>query len=604
MRKPKPQPSASAKEDTRPPFASPLRHKIARASSFDSREHWWNFVDIWEERRGLRRAAYASVATLVVIGSVWMWVYPWWTKRNTFRMARQWIEAGRLQNASEIIQQALVNDPENPEGWRFAAEIARRRQNKSGAVGYSRRAASLAPDRPELTVEWASDALLADQPEDAEKALATLGPADIAASAPAQRILGEIARRRFQLTAARDYFLAALHLDGPLAINEIPLGTVLINSTADAERQRGLGLLKKYAVDLEWGTNAMRTLLSDALAHDDRPAMVEWAERLRAHPRCTLGDVPNCLFALFRADATRFKSVLATLEQKHAVNADQVALLLDWLNQIGHPAESVRWALSLPPALTKKPPVIVTVAEAMRRTADWPALNTWIADGDWSHDVEFIRLAYAMLASRHLGDTVRTDQLWRTLQSGAQNNGVRALFTSNLLYSWGWQKESLDLLWSAAEQSGVSLQALGALARHYQLQRDSVGQYQVFRRLYSLRSQDPDIANNYAFFATLTGNDLNTARKIAEEIYTTSPANSVYRATYAFVLFTQNRTTESLALIEPVAAQWHTSPAVAFAYGLALAGKNRKIEARPILDSIEPATLTLQEVALIKTALN
>ncbi len=604
MRKPKPQPPASSNEDTRPPFASPLQHKISRVSSFDFREHWWNFVDTWEERRRLRRVVYATVATIVIVSATCLWAYPWWTKRNTFRMARQWIEAGRLQNASEVIQQALVNDPENPEGWRFAAEIARRRQNKPGAMGYSRRAASLAPDRPELVVEWASDALLADLPEDAEKALVTLDASDVATSAQAQRILGEIARRRFQLTAARDYFLAALTLDGPVAINEVPLGTVLINSTNAAERERGLALLKKYAVDLEWGANAMRTLLSDALAHDDRPAMVEWAERLRAHPRCTLGDVPNCLFALSRADSTRFAAVLATLEKKHAVNADQVALLLDWLNQIGHPAESVRWALSLPSALTKKPPVIVTVAEAMRRTADWSALNAWIADGDWSHDVEFIRLAYAMLASRQLGDTVRTDQLWRTLQSGAENNGVRALFTSNLLYSWGWHTESLKLLWSAADQSGVSLQALGALARHYQLQRDSAGQYQVFRRLYSLRSQDADIANNYAFFATLTGNDLNLARKIAEENHTNSPANSIYRATYAFVLFTQNRATESLTLIEPVAAQWHSSPAVAFAYGLALAGKNRKTEARPILDSIEPTSLTLQEVTLIKAALN
>lgn len=604
MRKPKPKTSADSERDTRPPFASPMRQKLSRLSSFEFREHWWNVVDAWEERRGLRRATYATLATLVVIGSVWMWAYPWWTRRNTFLMARQWIEAGRLQNASEVIQQALADDPENPEGWRFAAEVARRRQNKLGAMGYSRRAAAFASDRPELTVEWASDALTADLPEEAEKALATLDQAALAASSPAQRILGEIARRHFQLTAARDYFLTALHLDGPLAIDEVPLGTVLINSTDPAERQRGLALLTKHAVDLEWGANAMRTLLSDALARDDHPAMIEWAERLRAHPRCTLGDIPNCLLALARADAGRFATVLTALEKKHAVNGDQITLLLDWLNQIGRPGEAVRWALSLPPALTKKPPVIVTVAEVMRRTADWSALNTWVGDGDWSHDVEFIRLAYATLASRQLGDTVRSDQLWRTLQGAAQNNGVRALFTANLLYSWDWQAESLALFWSAADQPGVSLQALGALARHYQLQRDADGEYQAFRRLYSLRPQDPDIANNYAFFSALTGTDLNIARKIAEDNYRAFPGNSIYRATYAFILFSQDRTTESLALIEPVAAEWHSSPAVAFAYGLALAGKNRKIEARPILDSINPATLTTQEVALLKTSLS
>ncbi|MBC7365905.1 MAG: hypothetical protein H7343_03675 [Undibacterium sp.] len=604
MRKPKPKIPESTEADTRPPFAGPLRQRVSRLTAFDFREQWWNVVDAWEERRRLRRAVYTTIATLVVIGATWTWVYPRWTKRNTFRMARQWIEAGRLQNASEVIQQALVNDPENPEGWRFAAELARRRQNKLGAMGYSRRAASLAPEHPEFTVEWASDALIAELPEDAEKALATLSPSDLTASSHAQRIRGEIARRRFQLTAARDHFEAALKLDGPLAIDEVPLGTILINSNEPTERQRGLTLLGQRAVDLEWGANAMRTLLSDALAHDDHFAMVDWAERLRAHPRCTLGDVPNCLLALSRADAPRFDALLETLKKKHAGNGDQIALLLDWLNQIGRPAEAARWALSLPPALTKKPPVIVTVAETLRRTADWPALNTWLEEGNWGQDVEFIRLAYAMLARRQLGDTVRTDQLWRTLQGAAQTNGVRALFTANLLYSWGWQTESLALLWNAADQPGVALQALGAIARHYQFHRDAAGQYQAFRRLYSLRSQDRDISNNYAFFAALAGTDAGIARKIAEENHAAFPANATYRATYAFVLLAQDRAVESLALITPVAAESSTSPAIAFAYGLALAGNARKVEARPILDSLAPATLTFEEIALIKKSLD
>jgi predicted Zn-dependent protease len=604
MRKPKNQPSQSPGEDTRPPFASPIQQKMSRLSSFDSREHWWNFIDTWEERRGLRRATYAVLATIIIASVTSLWIYPWWTKRNTFSMARQWIEAGRLQNASEVIQQALVNDPENPEGWHFAAELARRRHNKSGAMGYSRRAAALAPDRPELTVEWASDCLIADQPEEAEKALATLSASEVAASPQAQRILGEIARRRFQLTAARDYFSAALRIDGPLAIDEVPLGTILLNSRDSAERQRGLTLLTQHAADLEWGANAMRTLLSDATARDDHPAMIEWAERLRAHPRCTLGDVPNCLLALSRADASRFATVLDILEKKHANNSDQITLLLDWLSQIGRPNEGMRWALSLPSTLTKKPPVIVAVAEAMRRTASWSSLKAWLGDGDWNNDVEFIRLAYAMLANRQLGDTALADQFWRTLQDSAQNNGVRALFAANLLYSWGWETESIALLWSAADQPGVGLQALGTLARHYQVKRDAAGQYQVFRRLYSLRAQDPDLANNYAFFAALADTELSAAKKVAEENYTTAPTNSNYRATYSFVLLAQDRPRDALALIEPVATQWRTSPAVAFAYGLALARNGKKNEARPILNSLSPESLTLQEVALIKASLN
>jgi predicted Zn-dependent protease len=596
--------SSSDNDDTRPPFAGAMQQRLDRASAFDVREHWWRFIDTWEERRSLRLACYGAAGLLLLSGAVWFWAYPAWTKRNAFSMARQWIQADRLQNAGRVVQQILADYPENPDGWRLAAELARRRQNKLGAAGYSRRATTLAPDRPELTAEAAADALVADAPEDAEKILAALNPADLASSAPAQRVLGEIARRRFQLTAARDHFEAALRLDGPAAINEVPLGLILLQSREIAERQRGLALLRKWSDHPTWGANALRQLLSDALARDDRATLADLANRLRAHPRCTLGDVPNCLLALARAEPAQFAAVLATLEKNHAAKGDQAALLLDWLNQIGQPAEAVRWARTLPSALTQKPPVIVTVAEALRRTSDWTALAAWVETGEWTNDVEFLRLVYAIQAHRQLGDVVRAEELWRTLKTSAENNGVRALFAANIIYTWGWTTESLALLWSAADQPGVSAEALATLARHYQVQNDAGGQYRAFRRLHSLRPQDAAITNNYIFFAALTGQDSTAARNLAQEIHTAERSNATYRATYAFVLLMQDRAAEALTLLRPVAATWKQSPAVAFAYGLALAANNRKADARPILTSLDSATLTPEEVALVKTALN
>jgi len=138
------------------------------------------------------------------------------------------------------------------------------------------------------------------------------------------------------------------------------------------------------------------------------PPLQTWPTCLRAHPRCTLGDVPNCLLALSLA-APPNRLVLATLETNHAANGDRATLLLDWLNQIGRPAEAVRWAKTLPLTITQKPPVIVAVAESMRRTAAWSALATWVEAGDWNSDVEFLRLAYAIHAHRQLGDLTRSE---------------------------------------------------------------------------------------------------------------------------------------------------------------------------------------------------
>lgn len=604
MRPKKNQRKPSSNDDTRPPFASPFDHKLKRAASLDPREQWWNFVDAWENHPALRRTIFVGSALLVLVGIAWFWGYPHWTRHNAYRMAQQWMDAGRLRNAAEVVQGILATDPRNPEAWLVAAKLARLRDNKPAAAGYSRRAAGLAPERPEFAIEWAADTLVTERADDAERILADLPPADRAVSAQAQRVLGEIARRRFQLSAARDYFTAALKLGGPLPINELPLGLVLLNARDPAERQRGADLLTKWVDDPVWGADAMRPLLGDALARNDRAGLSRWAEKLRAHPRCTLGDVPNCLLALDRVDPARFATVLAELERSHSASPTQAALLLDWLNQIGRPLDAFRWARSLPATLTARSPVIVPVAEAMRRAAAWSELERWIEAGEWTADLELIRLAYAFEASRNLGHASRQSEIWRTLQSAAMTNGVRAFFTANLLYAWGRPDESLALLWIAAEQSGVAVEALGTLARHYQIRRDAEGQYRVFRQLHSIRPGDRDIANNYAFFAALTGADPGAVRRIAEENQTDSPNNPIYRATAAFVFFTQDRPRESLALIEPIAASWPKSPAVAFAYGLVLADQGRKPEARAILTTLDPATLTLREAELIKRSLD
>jgi Flp pilus assembly protein TadD len=264
----------------------------------------------------------------------------------------------------------------------------------------------------------------------------------------------------------------------------------------------------------------------------------------------------------------------------------------------------VSWAQTLPAKLATRSPVLIPVAESMRRANDWSALENWIAAGEWTVDLELIRLAYAFEASRNLRLGSRQSEIWRTLQSAAVTNGVRAYFTANLLYAWGRTDEGLELLWIAAEQTGVAIEALGTLARHYQVQNDAEGQYRVFRQLHSIRPSDRDLANNYAFFAALLGLDHNPVRQLAEENVAASPKNAVYRATAAFVLLTQERSRESLALLAPISATWRQSPAVAFAYGLALAAQGQKTEARSILTSVDPKTLTRHEVELIKRSLD
>ena len=590
-------------DDKTPSKRARLTGWLKRKAAFDLREQWWRILDLIEESRRLRWSLYAAGVAIVLSVVTSVWVYPWWNQRNVIKIAQGWLDAGRLDQAAEAVKEALQIAPENPESWRLASAVAQRLGNKAAAADYSRHAAQLHPGNLALALEWASSALLADKLDDADQALASQPAAILTASAPAQRISGELARRRGDLTAARDHFEAALRLDGPVAIDEVPLAIILIRAAAPAVRQRGIDLLTKSSTTEEWGATAMRALLADAMIRDDRPAMLRWADALRAHPRCTLGDIPNCLLALSKADEGRFADVLVVMEKDHSMDSANIAILISWLNQIGRSREAVQWIKVLPPELTRKPPAIIGAAESLRQLSDWPALLAWTHGADWGRNLESLRLAYELVAARKLGKADLAAELWKTLQARASSDGSRTLFTADTIYAWGLRDDAVALMWIISDQPEIAFKALGTLARHYQVDHDASGQYRVFQRLHSLRADDAAIANNYAFFAAITGNDPHNADEISKSNFKSVPDNLAYRATYALVLCTQNRADEALALLQPVSANWKDAPVITLPYGLALAGTHDRARAQTVLSTLPSETLTPEESALIKQAL-
>jgi len=575
-----------------------------RIWAYTLRDWWWWLLDLFEASRTARVLLCLAAGTVVAAGALWFWAYPAWNKRNTVRIAREWMDSGHLRYAAEAAQKAAMLDPENPEPWEIAAALARRGGQLDQALEYSRRAAELAPADPAVVTGWAAAALQAGQVEEAERALGRI-PIELQAGSPhVQRMRGELARRESRLTAALHYFEAARRLEGPAAINEVPLGLILLNATNPAEHQRGFALLEKWAADRQWGATALRTLLEDALTRGDAAATRQWAEALRTHPGCTVADMPRCLLAFAQVDARHYAEVLAALKKDHAATPQGAAQLLSWLNQIGRGADAVEWMRSLPAGPMQRPPLVVAAAEALRQAGDWPALRAMTDGQDWGEDANFLRWTYGLQAAQMLGENRPVDELWATLYSHAEVNGAHGFFAASLLYSWGRRQEAEDLWWRVAQQEGqIAIDALGSLARHFQVQRDADGQYRVFRQLNLLRSQDRAVGNNFAFFAALTDRDPRQAEQISRENLAAEPANQVFAATRAFVLLRQSQPAEALALLRPLAAGADKSPALAFAYGLALAGANRKAEAHALLDRLPPATLTRREVELIKAAL-
>ncbi len=591
-------------QQTEVPFTTGWQRLRQRIDAFRVRTLWWRTLDRWENSRSFRWLTGALIVGVLLAGALLFWVYPWWTKRNSVKMARQWLAAGRINYAVEAVQQAMQLDPQNPEPWQIAAEIARRRGQKEAAADYAHHAANLAPGNSALLIAWSAEALRADLAAESTQALSQVSEPDREKSPDVQRLLGELARREERLDEAKSHFEKAILLDGPVAIDEVPLGVVLLNARDSAERQRGLRLLEKWAADHEWGAVVLRTLLSDARAHNDLAAMAKWAEALRANVSFTNGDMPDYLAALAKADPSRFAGVLATLEKDHSTSPESAVRLLSWLNQIGRSDEALRWSKTLPGDALRKPPLALAIAEAQLKTADWMALQSWVQGENWGAEGEFLRWAYGMQSARKLGNDAQATDFWKTLYSHAQLNGVHALFAGSTLYSWGNDSDAEALWWRAAEQEGsTAIEALGSLARYYQVHRDAEGQYRVFRRLHVLRPNDASVGNNFSFFASLTGREQRLAEQIARENFKNQPAYPIYVATLAFNLFMQGRAAESLTLLAPLASKNDQSPAFSLVHGLALAGTGKKAEARVLLEKIPANTLTSREVEVIESAL-
>jgi len=575
----------------------------------DSREHFWALLDLLDARPALKKTLLIGVPAFAIAVGFGVWGYHHWARTNAIRIARQWLDADRLDRAGIAIQDALATEPGLPASWRLASELAWKRGNRAASVEFAKKAAEVGRYQADDVLAWAEASILSDDAEQAQEAETYLDPATARVSPRALRLAGEIARRSRRFADARDQFQAALQADTKAgaqfpAVDEIPLGIVCLQAGSTADRTRGQALLAKWASDPNWGVEALRALLADAVAHREREAAARWAEGLRTNPRCTLGDIPVCLQALEDSDPARYQAMLAPLEDNGRSSPAKAAQLLGWLTQIGQAAEAVRWGESLDPAAARKPPIAAGFAEALRSTHRWADLQAWADRGDWGSDLGFLGQAYGMLAARQLGDRPKADSLWESLLAAGRLSPAHALFAGDLLYAWGCPKEAAALLWAASDRPDLAYQALGSLARLYQVQHDAAGQYRAFSRLNAMRPADRKIANNFAYFAAVT--DLGSQThivQIAEDNFTHEPGNKIYRSTYAFVLVWSGQASRAMTLMEPVSHDWQESPAVAFAYGAALAGVGRKSEAREVFDSLNSRDLDPQEVDWIQAAL-
>lgn len=579
-----------------------LGDKLAWAG--DVRTRWWEFLDSWEEDPRFRRKVLGigiGASALIAVTAV---AYPMWRERAAVKMATTWLSAGNLPQAEAAISHAFAVAPKRPEVWRLAAEHASRVGRKKPAVAFARQAATLAGNDIDVVLDWASFALIDNDLVEAAVALGKLPAGAEANSARAQRLFGELDRRNGKLDTARAHFELAVKLGGSSAINEVPLGAILLDTSSDETRRAaGVALLKKWTADPEAGAEALRLLLLNAVQRGDEPSMVAFGDELWRHPVAGVDDRLNALLALSSVPE-RQAQALVGVEVLFAKDPAAAASLISWLSGNGRGVEAVRWARTLPREIAERPPVIVTVADALRLSEDWPALRVWVEGGDWEK-LKLVRLAYRWVAAKNLSETHQADEVWSEIRDVAKYDGGQALFIGGTLYAWGYRNQGVDIWTIAAGSPGVAVTAFGSLARHYQLRHDAEGLQKAFAGLRAAKLHDPLVGNNFAYLSLLVGTDEAVATRVARENFEKFPDNNDYRVTYAFALSKRGDSTRALEILKPVvlASQdqgGELPSSLAFTYGYVLSRSGQKKQARDIIKFVDRAALTMQEAQVLK----
>lgn len=169
---------------------------------------------------------------------------------------------------------------------------------------------------------------------------------------------------------------------------------------------------------------------------------------------------------------------------------------------------------------------------------------------------------------------------------------------------WGWQDQTLELLWELAKQPETQTEALQSLYKHYADSMDTAGLYRVLLRLGERQRDNLRIQNNLAQISLLENADVGRARKVAAELYQKEPSNPEFVSTYAFSLYTRGEVEKAIEVMSKLREEQLSEPAIAAYYGILLSAAGDKQKARAYLSRAAGAKLLPEEKALVARAEN
>jgi hypothetical protein len=300
-------------------------------------------------------------------------------------------------------------------------------------------------------------------------------------------------------------------------------------------------------------------------------------------------------------DQQKFAQLLANCFTRFQNEPLPIAHLVRWLNAKGLLNEAKASPGKVTPAVVADPVYRAVFADTLTRLKDWKGLQDWTIGRDWGPD-DYLRVAYRLRAKRDLNSiTVSETQLnWDLALAKTQQRAERIAALHGLAADWGWDAEAEKALWTAATGQTHQMDALRALWKKYEKERNTHGLFRVASRMLELRSADTAIKNNVVMLGSLLGIDNHLFRQWAKENWEDDHgAHPEFATTYAYVLFQQGKLDDAIAVLARIDSGALNKPSDALYAGVIRASAGNKQDAKRLLEIASGGDLLPEERELL-----
>src|SRR5437764_3148423 len=491
-------------------------------------------------------AAAAIVLLIILFGTYGSKLYLGWHESRLLKRAGAMLEKNDFVTANRLARQVLARDGDSLPAFYILAE-ATEKQNSEETVSWRAQIARLQPDNIDSQLNLASAALRFGQIDLARKTLERIAPR-AQDEAAFHIIAGWLARAEGNLAEQEQQFSIAVNKDPKNDLYKFNLAAIQIHSPDAEKSAHARETLERLTQHPEFRTGALRALLNDAVDRNDLQDADRFAQQLQMSPEVSFGDYLLCLNFYRKLDAKKFDALLEKVKPVAARSADDLGLLMDWMNENGLASDVVKWMDKLPAAATVKPPAAIAIAAAFAEQKNWSRLRRWTRSESWGKD-DYLRLAYQGFAahqSRQSGGDAEFDTLWREALRAASDQPDHELKLGRLASKWNLAIESEELWSRLSRNSSTRREALEALYKHYRASNDVKKLYDVLQRLHETSPSDIGISANLARLGLNIDQNTKQAQDLARQGYDRSPNDVNCAVTYAFSLYVQGRPTEGL----------------------------------------------------------